>query len=268
MKMPVSDLMEYCFDDRIQLTEEDETMNQELKEHIMEQIRSTASLRRRHRRVKYLLTGLAAAVMAGTVFATGIFVMNKKQVLPGETEKETQFFLSPGGETEKQEVVFEDVAMTFSFTGEGTPDEVWVKPGYLPEEPEELDPDFMIEGEPGWYQYLSGEYGYTDPIPWQINVLYARADSKLHLLGTVETEKEDVWDGLQVWEVTISRDGQKENYVILFDPENGYMITVAGALEFAELEKIAKGLEIRVTDNPVSMSILDKGTSVINLGRG
>ena len=69
-------------------------------------------------------------------------------------------------------------------------------------------------------------------------------------------------------EVAIFIDGRHENYVILFDPENGYMITVAGTMEFDELEKIAKGLEIRVTDDPVSMSALEKGASMLNIGRG
>ena len=58
------------------------------------------------------------------------------------------------------------------------------------------------------------------------------------------------------------------NNVILFDPDAGYMIIVAGMLDTGELEKIAKGLDIRVTDTPVSTSRLYTGINVINLGRG
>lgn len=218
--------------------------------------------------IQYLLAGLAVTATAGTVFAADRFVMDKQQVPTGETEIAAMVSQLPTGETEEDDIIFEDVAMTFSFSSDHIPNEVWVKPDYLPDIPEDLNPDFMVEGDPGWYQYLSGEYGFTDPIPWQISVIHARDDTKLLLFGTLESEEEDTWDGLQVTEVAISIDGRHENYVILFDPENGYMITVAGTMEFDELEKIAKGLEIRVTDDPVSMSALEKGASMLNIGRG
>ena len=271
MKIPVSELLEECFDDQIHFQEEDEALDQNWKEHILEQIRQHAELQRKHRFTKYLLTGLAAAAMVGTAFASGIFVMHKQHVSPGETEKHNEVILvdDQTGETETEELVLRDVAVSFTFTAEDTPNEVWVHPEYLPEEPKQLNPDLMIEGEQGWYQYLSGEFGNTDPIPWQISVKYALADTKIVLLGEVREETEADWDGLQVTEITLSRgEGVTENYVILFDPEEGYMITVAGMLDREELEKIAKGLDIRVTDTPVSASLINTGIDAINLGRG
>ena len=214
---------------------------------------------------------LAATATVGTAFASGIFVMHKQHASPGETEKRSDVILvnDQTGETETEEYVLRDVAVSFTFTGEDTPNEVWVHPDYLPKEPEQLNQDLMIEGEPGWYQYLSGESGFTDPIPWQISVHYALADTKLVLLGEIETEAETDWDGLQVTEITLSRaEGVSENYVILFDPDAGYMIIVAGMSDMGELEKIAKGLDIRVTDTPVSTSRLYTGFSTIKLGRG
>lgn len=270
MKIPVSELLDECFDDQIHF-QEDEALDQCWKEHILEQIRQHAELQRKHRFKRYLLTGLAAAAMVGTAFASGIFVMHKQHVSPEETEKHNMPILvdDQTGETETEEVVLRDVAVSFTFTGEDTPNEVWVHPDYLPKEPEQLNPDLMIEGEPVWYQYLSGESEFTDPIPWQISVHYALADTKLVLLGEIETEAETDWDGLQVTEITLSRaEGVSENYVILFDPEAGYMIIVAGMSDMGELEKIAKGLDIRVTDTPVSTSRLYTGFSTINLGRG
>ena len=271
MKIPVSELLEECFDDQIHFQKEDEVLDQNWKERILEQIRQQVELQRKHRFTKYLLTGLIAAATVGTAFASGIFVMHKQHASPGETEKHNEVFLvdDQTGETETEEVVLRDVAVSFTFTGEDTPNEVWVHPDYLPKEPEQLNPDLMIEGEPGWYQYLSGESGFTDPIPWQISVHYALADTKLVLLGEIETEAETDWDGLQVTEITLSRaEGVSENYVILFDPDAGYMIIVAGMSDMGELEKIAKGLDIRVTDTPVSTSRLYTGFSTINLGRG
>ena len=197
--------------------------------------------------------------------------MHKQHASPGETEKHNEVFLvdDQTGETETEEVVLRDVAVSFTFTGEDTPNEVWIHPDYLPEEPEQLNPDLIVEGDPGWYQYLTGESGYTDPIPWQINVQYALADTKFVLLGEIEAETETDWDGLQVTEITLSRaEGVSENYVILFDPDAGYMVIVAGMLDTGELEKIAKGLDIRITDTPVSTSRLYTGINVINLGRG
>ena len=245
MKIPVSELLEECFDDQIHFQKEDEVLDQNWKERILEQIRQQVELQRKHRFTKYLLTGLIAAATVGTAFASGIFVMHT------------------------EEVVLRDVAVSFTFTGEDTPNEVWIHPDYLPEEPEQLNPDLIVEGDPGWYQYLSGESGYTDPIPWQISVMYALADTKFVLLGEIEAETETDWDGLQVTEITLSRaEGVSENYVILFDPDAGYMVIVAGMLDTGELEKIAKGLDIRITDTPVSTSRLYTGINVINLGRG
>ena len=271
MKIPVSELLEECFDDQIHFQEEDEALDQNWKEHILEQIRQHAELQRKHRFTKYLLTGLVAAATVGTAFASGIFVMHKQHASPGETEKHNEVILvdDQTGETETEEVVLRDVAVSFTFTGEDTPNEVWIHPDYLPEEPEQLNPDLIVEGDPGWYQYLSGESGYTDPIPWQISVMYALADTKFVLLGEIEAETETDWDGLQVTEITLSRaEGVSENYVILFDPDAGYMVIVAGMLDTGELEKIAKGLDIRITDTPVSTSRLYTGINVINLGRG
>ena len=270
MKIPVSELLEECFDDQIHF-QEDEALDQNWKELILEQIRQQVELQRKHRFTKYLLTGLIAAATVGTAFASGIFVMHKQHASPGETEKHNEVFLvdDQTGETETEEVVLRDVAVSFTFTGEDTPNEVWVHPDYLPEEPEQLNPDLIVEGDPGWYQYLSGESGYTDPIPWQINVQYALADTKFVLLGEIEAETETDWDRLQVTEITLSRaEGVSENYVILFDPDAGYMVIVAGMLDTGELEKIAKGLDIRITDTPVSTSRLYTGINVINLGRG
>ena len=270
MKIPVSELLEECFDDQIHF-QEDEALDQNWKELILEQIRQQVELQRKHRFTKYLLTGLIAAATVGTAFASGIFVMHKQHASPGETEKHNEVFLvdDQTGETETEEVVLRDVAVSFTFTGEDTPNEVWVHPDYLPKEPEQLNPDLIVEGDPGWYQYLTGESGYTDPIPWQINVQYALADTKFVLLGEIEAETETDWDRLQVTEITLSRaEGVSENYVILFDPDAGYMVIVAGMLDTGELEKIAKGLDIRVTDTPVSTSRLYTGINVINLGRG
>ena len=271
MKIPVSELLEECFDDQIHFQKEDEVLDQNWKERILEQIRQQVELQRKHRFTKYLLTGLIAAATVGTAFASGIFVMHKQHASPGETEKHNEVFLvdDQTGETETEEVVLRDVAVSFTFTGEDTPNEVWIHPDYLPEEPEQLNPDLIVEGDPGWYQYLSGESGYTDPIPWQISVMYALADTKFVLLGEIEAETETDWDGLQVTEITLSRaEGVSENYVILFDPDAGYMVIVAGMLDTGELEKITKGLDIRVTDTPVSTSRLYTGINVINLGRG
>ena len=271
MKIPVSELLEECFDDQIHFQKEDEVLDQNWKERILEQIRQQVELQRKHRFTKYLLTGLIAAATVGTAFASGIFVMHKQHASPGETEKHNEVILVDDhtGETETEEVVLRDVAVSFTFTGEDTPNEVWIHPDYLPEEPEQLNPDLIVEGDPGWYQYLSGESGYTDPIPWQISVMYALADTKFVLIGDIETETKTDWDGVQVTEITLSRaEGVSENYVILFDPDAGYMVIVAGMLDTGELEKIAKGLDIRITDTPVSTSRLYTGINVINLGRG
>ena len=196
MKIPVSELLEECFDDQIHFQKEDEVLDQNWKERILEQIRQQVELQRKHRFTKYLLTGLIAAATVGTAFASGIFVMHKQHASPGETEKHNEVILVDDhtGETETEEVVLRDVAVSFTFTGEDTPNEVWIHPDYLPEEPEQLNPDLIVEGDPGWYQYLSGESGYTDPIPWQISVMYALADTKFVLLGEIEAETETDWD--------------------------------------------------------------------------
>ena len=75
MKIPVSELLEECFDDQIHFQEEDEALDQNWKEHILEQIRQHAELQRKHRFTKYLLTGLVAAATVGK----GITRLDAKQ---------------------------------------------------------------------------------------------------------------------------------------------------------------------------------------------
>ena len=49
MKIPVSELLEECFDDQIHFQKEDEVLDQNWKERILEQIRQQVELQRKHR---------------------------------------------------------------------------------------------------------------------------------------------------------------------------------------------------------------------------
>ena len=58
-----------------------------------------------------------------------------------------------------------------------------------------------------------------------------------------------------------------DNYVLMFNPEYGYMIRVAGGLSMETLEKIAQDLEVRILDEEVEYNP-DYNIGIINIGRG
>ena len=58
-----------------------------------------------------------------------------------------------------------------------------------------------------------------------------------------------------------------DNYVLLFNPEHGYMIRVGGGLDMEIMEKIAQNLEVRITDEEVEYNP-DYNIGIINVGRG
>ena len=58
-----------------------------------------------------------------------------------------------------------------------------------------------------------------------------------------------------------------DNYVLLFSPDQGYMIRVGGGLDMETMEKIAKNLEVRTLDEQIQYDP-DYNIGVLNVGRG
>ena len=288
MKITLSDLMDDCFVEEIELSGEDETVNKEWKEKIMQTMKEDAAFRKKHRLSKYLVVAAVAAATVCTVFAASLFHL-EKQVLDGEKMVSgITVSQSEEGDWVETKTSYDGVGMKLSFQSDGTPNQVWLHPNYLPEGTEINDSQGLnIEGEEGWYSYLTGEE-MEGPIPWQIEALYAFPESEYILLGEVENISEDTWDNLSVTKVSISREtgagaavkqgdmtepldasyDRVENYIFLFDQENGYLIRIAGELEMEELEKIAKNLEIQVTDTPIEPAEWNRGLGLLNIGRG
>lgn len=274
MQIPISDLMEDCFFENIDI-EEEITVSPELKQNIMNQIKTEPQFRKRTRPWRYLAVAAAAALASCTVFAAGMFALNKQRVRDGV--KGTTVAEALDGTLQEFPIEFQGEGMKFTFSCTGKPHEIWFHPGYLPESTK-INPDenLNIEGETGWYQYLTSEEESTPttPIPWQISVHYAAEDSEFFLPGEVKVVKEETWDALQVTEVSVSGlPGQPfgdeiYNGVFLFDPQNGHLIQIMGTMRIGELEQIAKNLEIKITGHAMIEPEQNKGLSLLGLGRG
>jgi hypothetical protein len=121
---------------------------------------------------------------------------------------------------------------------------------------------------------------YDAAIPYMIIVDYAYSDRALVLPGAKEIVKQEAFGALELYEITCEREipvqldsGEieywisPENYVFLFSPNDGYLITIGGTDSMETLERIATNLEVRVTENPIKCKDSFE-VDMLSIGRG
>ena len=94
------------------------------------------------------------------------------------------------------------------------------------------------------------------------------------------TIEEETWDNWKVTKVvadysntewsSLNKHLSIVNYILMFDEEHGILAIVQGEDSMDTLEKIAKNLEIRETDNPVPQgnSLDEIQIGMMDIGRG
>ena len=95
------------------------------------------------------------------------------------------------------------------------------------------------------------------------------------LSGKAEIVEETDWGVWHVQKITSDYSESemfawmdKANYILLFDAERGYLLTVKGTSDMETLEHIARELEVRESDTPNPPSDVAETISILEPGRG
>ena len=266
MKMVLADLASECFDESIELGEYNE-LTAKIQRRVLAQIKDDQ--RRKHfARRQALSIAIIAAVLVSlltvTAYALGLFKLNKNHI-PEEVTVHGEWIErdSAGNITDVQDMQYPDTNLVFTYDCEATPHYVEFKPGWLPMEGRGWTTD------DGWYYH----YGYDGDsaegqILYQIELYYALPGYQLVMMFQSDIVEESNWGEYEVTKlINHNPYWGDDNYVLLFNPEYGYMIRVGGGLDMETMEKIAKDLEIQITDEEVEYNP-DYNIGIINVGRG
>ena len=283
MEIRISDLLEGCCPEAVALGTPDAALTQRVKKDVMNRIQiGNTRPRRRNITRTLLLAAVIATLMTATAFAAGIFGM-RRETVPADAIPSGywRFYDDEGKLVEEQKLIYPDAGVVFTFTGPDRPRyQLEIKPGWLPEE-EHYDSCFRSDytGD-GWGNHF-GAFCSHDHIPCQIFAYEVDTGGRMSVLNAEPvTIEEETWGNWKVTKVvadysstdwsSLNKYLSIVNYILMFDQEQGILAVIRGEDSMDTLEKIAKNLEIRETDTPVSQgNPLDEiQIGMMDIGRG
>ena len=201
------------------------------------------------RRVRY---GLIAAVLISILLAACAAAVYFEMFFSQKEEH-------PREKLEELWMDYEDLGLVVSFTGSEECHMVGFKASYLPSTPMYKAP----HNDGIWYYKIVDEIDdgcATGGIPYNISVSYVSSDYQLVFGGDTEIIKDERKGALRIVELVCDlsqtkqwRSGGMCNYLLVFDSENGYLITIYSTLhDMAELEKIVANIKIHVYTETVT----------------
>lgn len=207
-----------------------------------------------------LIAAAVAAALAITALAAVVF---RTRVQPADGLEGTWGDSVSGNHT----TYFENAKLYMTFESDAPRHEIAFKANWLPSEP--------TWGTPGEYtDYLSDD-GEGAVLPYVINS-YNRIDIqgiRYCFDGKETLVRQDMWNGYERTEVTLDYSGtphafRTANYLILFQPEDNFLIYIGGTDPMETLEKIAENLDVRV--GAEITELYDAGSDIawFDLGRG
>ena len=123
-------------------------------------------------------------------------------------------------------------------------------------------------GKEAHHYYGNDGDSFEAQIPYKIEIFYAKPGFQLVMMYESDIVEETTWGEYEVTKlVNHNPYWGDDNYVLLFSPDNGYMIRVGGGLDMETMEKIAQNLEVRILDEEVEYNP-DYNIGIINVGRG
>lgn len=283
MQIRISDIMDSCCPEGVELGTVDAALTQRVRENVMNKIKSgNARHRRRNMTRILLLAAVIATLMTATAFGAGIFGMYRETVPADEIPSGYwRFYDDEGKLVEEQKHIYPDAGLIFTFTGPDRPRyQLEIKPGWLPEG-EHYDKCFRSDytGD-GWGNGF-GTFCSHDHIPCQIFAYEVDTGGRRSVLNAEPvTIEEETWDNWKVTKVVADYSNTEwsglnkwlslVNYILMFDEEQGILAVIRGEDSMDTLEKIAENLEIRETDTPVPQSNpLDEiQIGILDIGRG
>lgn len=199
-----------------------------------------------------LLIAAALAALGITAYAAGVFSLHLEQPAEDETVKVRYSVFAPDGTVgEGGDLEARNIGLVVGFEGKAE-SEVEFRANWLPEGPKSVTGEGR-SADKGYYSFLDSYAADPyDLIPYQVSVYYAYPGFKIIVQGDVDIVKEDVWGELEVTEFVETQtygEGQKlvTNFVLLFSPNEGWLISVGGSEDFETLEHIARELDVRQT---------------------
>lgn len=272
--MYLTDLAEGCFDARVSFSE-DAAMTMRVRHRVLSEVRQDP--RRKHFSARRTLrVALLAAAMAllftATAWATGLFRLHTNlipanQLIHGQWIERDE----AGNITEVQDLRYPGANLVFTFDCEATPHRTLFSPGWVPSEGRGFleDEERWSSSTEDWYFFFGDEgENAQSPINYQIAVYYAVPNYQLVMMDHSEIVKQENWGEYEVTEVVNQNEHWGEvNYVLLFNPAEGYLLRVGGCDSMETLEKIAQNLEVRVTDVEIEHDP-DYNIGIINVARG
>ena len=283
MQIRISDLMEDCCPEGVELGAADTALTQRIKMDVLNKIKnSNAQPQKRNGTRILLLAAVIATLMTATAFAAGIFGMRRETVPADEIPSGYwRFYDDEGKLVEEQKLVYPDAGLVFTFTGPDRPRyQLEVKPGWLPEGEHYVECFRSDYAGDGWGNGF-GAFCSHDHIPCQIFAYEVDTRGRMSVLNAEPvTIEEETWDNWKVTKVvadyrstewsSLNKWLSLVNYILMFDEEQGILAVIRGEDSMDTLEKIAKNLEIRETDSPVPRSNpLDEiQIGMMDIGRG
>jgi len=279
MQIRISDLMTDCCPTDVTIGTPDQARARRINALVMDKLQvSPARSRRRKLTTSFLLAAVLVMLLGTVAFAAADYYMNvdrpEESAFVGHNLKVDQ----DGQVLTDVKTVFADAGLVLSFSGPEDSEEPMMFPEfrcfYLPSEP-----TIGTTDEEGWTNYLADEYA-DDPnndgdIPYIISAQCIEPGIQREVVtGDVTVLKNETMNGWQVLEIhsdysTVhSPTYDSANFIVMFDQSRGYMVTVCGTLEMAELEKIAKGMEIRASDKPFESFGYQESVGALTVGRG
>ena len=208
-----------------------------------------------------LIAAILATLSIGAAYAMGLFTMEVRTPEEGEELTGHYTYYDPAQQKDvTEETDLSNATLVLQLDGAGENHKVRFRPGWLPEEQEgyTLERYCDEEAEDQFYYYTcffdrsQGGRG----VLYQIECHYARPGTIVYMDGeSAEVVKEEDWDTLHITEIEqvsryIAADGSQTvyRYVLVFDPNAGWFVSIAGTADFETLEHIAREMEFITLD--------------------
>ena len=278
MKLSISDLMDCCTAEDIELTVEINTAS--IKTKTLARIRPKDS--RHHKSLRLLLVAaVITTLLIGTVTASYITYLSLRTVANAE---ETIWYDFIAGTGEYQQVYhpYAQYAIDLEIPEDAKPQEnmVYYRLNWLPSESPSYD--FGEVNEDGWMPFHCQTWeDLGETIPYQINISTIQQhefEIVYYLSGDTTLIKQDNWNGWNRMELTVDytkngglRWDEPVNYLLLYSPDDNIFINICGMMDLKTFETIAENMEIKVSDEPYEYCVpntLGMPAGMLDLSRG
>lgn len=208
-----------------------------------------------------LIAAILSVLMLGTAYALGLFSMNVRSPEEGEE--------LVGHYTHYDQALQQDVTeeydltkfpLILQFTGEGEIHKVQFRPGWLPAARAGYSYErYHDEKDEDWFWYDTCFFDRSQGgkgVLYQIQCNYAWPGFTCYMSGeSARVVKEEDWGELHIIEIEQQTNFKDENgasvpqrFVLVFQPAEGWFISIGGGADFETLEHIARELEVRSLD--------------------